>query len=95
MVQGGSFTLSNPGADGNLFGISVIRQPEVAILRAGAVVKRPVVRELEGEDAIVVRPMMYAALSYDHRVIDGRTGNAFLRAVVDRLEQMPPLLGAR
>lgn len=80
-VSGGSFTVSNPGRDGNLFGISIIRQPEVAILRLGSIVKRAVVREVEGEDVIVVRPMMYAALSYDHRVIDGRTGNAFLNRV--------------
>jgi 2-oxoglutarate dehydrogenase E2 component (dihydrolipoamide succinyltransferase) len=86
-IGGGSFTISNPGKDGNLFGVSIIRQPEVAILRMGAIVKRPVVREIEGEDAIVVRPMMYAALSYDHRVIDGRVGNAFLHRVTELIAQ--------
>lgn len=92
-LAGGSFTVSNPGRDGNLFGISVIRQPEVAILRTGEIQKRAVVRELAGEDAIVIRPVMYAALSYDHRVIDGATGNAFLHALRARLEAEP--LGAR
>lgn len=84
-VAGGSFTISNPGRDGNLFGVSIIRQPEVGILRIGAIVKRPVVRQIEGEDAIVIRPIMYACLSYDHRVIDGRAGNAFLKEIVDGL----------
>lgn len=93
-LAGGSFTLSNPGRDGNLFGISIIRQPEVAILRAGSVVKRAVVRERDGEDAIVVRAMMYAALSYDHRVLDGQVANAFLRTLVGRLESMTPRLGS-
>lgn len=92
-LAGGSFTVSNPGRDGNLFGISVIRQPEVAILRTGEIQKRAVVRELAGEDAIVIRPVMYAALSYDHRVIDGATGNAFLHALRVRLESQP-LAGA-
>ncbi len=82
-VQSGSFTISNPGRDGNLVGISVIRQPEVAILRLGSITKRPVVRPIEGEDAIVIRPIMYAALSYDHRVIDGRKGNAFLKRLTE------------
>lgn len=88
-LAGGSFTVSNPGRDGNLFGISVIRQPEVAILRTGEIQKRAVVRELAGEDAIVIRPVMFAALSYDHRVIDGATGNAFLHALRARLESEP------
>jgi 2-oxoglutarate dehydrogenase E2 component (dihydrolipoamide succinyltransferase) len=85
-LAGGSFTLSNPGRDGNLFGISIIRQPEVAILRIGEITKRAVVREVAGEDAILIRPMMYAALSYDHRVIDGSKGNAFLHRVKALLE---------
>lgn len=93
-LGGGSFTLSNPGRDGNLFGISIIRQPEVAILRTGSIVKRAVVREMDGEDVIVVRPMMYAALSYDHRVLDGGVANAFLRTWVNRLESMAPRLGS-
>jgi 2-oxoglutarate dehydrogenase E2 component (dihydrolipoamide succinyltransferase) len=85
-LAGGSFTISNPGRRGNLFGVSIIRQPEVAILRIGAAVKRPVVREIDGEDVIVVRPMMYAALSYDHRVIDGRVANDFLYRLTEILQ---------
>ncbi len=88
----GSFTLSNPGREGNLFGISIIRQPEVAIMRMGSVVKRAVVKTIDGEDHIVIRPMMYAALSYDHRVVDGRDGNAFLTRVVRLLTNVKPSL---
>ncbi|MCK6551987.1 2-oxo acid dehydrogenase subunit E2, partial [Myxococcota bacterium] len=91
-LGGGSFTISNPGKDGNLYGVSIIRQPEVAILRMGSIVKRPVVREIEGEDVIVVRPMMYAALSYDHRVIDGRKGNGFLTRLTQLLASQRPVL---
>ena len=87
----GSFTISNPGKDGNLFGVSIIRQPEVGILRIGSIVKRPVVREFEGEDIVVVRPIMYAALSYDHRVIDGAIGNGFLTLIKALLEEARPL----
>ncbi|MCB9646459.1 MAG: 2-oxo acid dehydrogenase subunit E2 [Deltaproteobacteria bacterium] len=91
-ISNGTFTLSNPGRDGNLFGISIIRQPEVGILRIGSIVKRPVVREVDGEDVVVVRPIMYAALSYDHRVIDGRTGNGFLARVAALLAGARPQL---
>ncbi|MCA1829388.1 MAG: 2-oxo acid dehydrogenase subunit E2 [Myxococcales bacterium] len=77
-LSGGSFTVSNPGLKGNLFGAAIINQPQVGILRMGEIVKRPMVRELDGEDVIVIRPMMYLTLSYDHRVIDGVTGNGFL-----------------
>jgi pyruvate/2-oxoglutarate dehydrogenase complex dihydrolipoamide acyltransferase (E2) component len=91
-LAGGTFTLSNPGREGNLYGASIIRQPEVAILRIGTLVKRPVVRELGGEDVVVVRPMMYACLSYDHRVIDGRLGNAFLHRIAHLLTHARPAL---
>jgi 2-oxoglutarate dehydrogenase E2 component (dihydrolipoamide succinyltransferase) len=77
-LAGGSFTLSNPGREGNLFGFAIINQPQVGILRMGEVKKRPVVLAVDGEDAIAVRTMMYLALSYDHRVIDGVLGNRFL-----------------
>jgi len=77
-LSGGSFTLSNPGREGNLYGFAIINQPQVGILRMGEVKKRPVVIEADGADAIAVRPMMYLALSYDHRVIDGVLGNRFL-----------------
>ena len=86
-LSGGSFTVSNPGLKGNLFGAAIINQPQVGILRMGEIVKRAVVRELAGEDAIVIRPMMYLTLSYDHRVIDGVTGNGFLHRVRELIEE--------
>src|SRR4051812_47974977 len=86
-LSGGSFTVSNPGLKGNLFGAAIINQPQVGILRMGEIVKRPVVRELDGEDVIVIRPMMYVTLSYDHRVIDGVTGNGFLHRVRELIEE--------
>ena len=86
-LSGGSFTVSNPGLKGNLWGVSIINQPQVGILRMGEIVKRAVVREIDGQDVIVVRQMMYLTLSYDHRVIDGVTGNAFLHRVRELLEE--------
>ena len=86
-LSGGTFTVSNPGKKGNLFGTPIISQPQVGILRMGEVVKRPVVVEVNGEDAIAIRPMMYLALSYDHRVVDGLTANEFLHRVKEHLEQ--------
>jgi len=86
-LSGGSFTVSNPGLKGNLWGASIINHPQVGILRMGEIVKRPVVREIEGQDAIVVRQMMYVTLSYDHRVIDGVIGNSFLHRVRELLEE--------
>jgi 2-oxoglutarate dehydrogenase E2 component (dihydrolipoamide succinyltransferase) len=85
-LSGGSFTISNPGLQGNLFGAAIINQPQVGIVRMGEIVKRAVVRQIEGEDAIIIRPMMYLTLSYDHRVIDGVTGNGFLRRVRELIE---------
>jgi len=85
-LSGGSFTVSNPGLKGNLFGAAIINQPQVGILRMGEIVKRPVVRELDGDDVIVIRQMMYLTLSYDHRVIDGVTGNSFLHRVRELIE---------
>src|SRR5437764_7033182 len=86
-LSGGSFTVSNPGLKGNLFGAAIINQPQVGILRMGEIVKRAVVREIDGEDAIVIRQMMYLTLSYDHRVIDGVTGNGFLHRVRELIEE--------
>jgi len=85
-LSGGSFTVSNPGLQGNLFGAAIINQPQVGILRMGEIVKRAVVRELDGQDAIVIRQMMYLTLSYDHRVIDGVNGNGFLHRVRELIE---------
>jgi 2-oxoglutarate dehydrogenase E2 component (dihydrolipoamide succinyltransferase) len=86
-LAGGSFTLTNPGREGNLFGFAIINQPQVGILRMGEIKKRPMVIEGDGEDAIAIRTMMYLALSYDHRVIDGVLGNRFLYRAARILEE--------
>jgi 2-oxoglutarate dehydrogenase E2 component (dihydrolipoamide succinyltransferase) len=85
-LKGGTFTVSNPGREGNLYGFAIINQPQVGILRMGEIVKRPVVRSVAGDDAIVIRPIMYLALSYDHRAVDGAPANAFLHRVRELLE---------
>ena len=85
-LTGGTFTVTNPGRKGNLFGTPIISQPQVGILRLGEVVKRAVVVTVDGEDSIVVRPMMYLSLSYDHRVVDGLTANEFLHRIKEHLE---------
>jgi 2-oxoglutarate dehydrogenase E2 component (dihydrolipoamide succinyltransferase) len=86
-LHGGTFTVSNPGRHGNLYGFAIINQPQVAILRMGEIVRRPVVRTVGGEDAIVVRPIMHLALSYDHRAVDGAPANAFLHRIRELLEE--------
>ena len=85
-LRGGTFTISNPGRKGNLYGFAIINQPQVGILRMGEMIKRPVVRTVNGEDAIVIRAMMHLALSYDHRAVDGSPANAFLFRVRELLE---------
>jgi len=85
-LKGGTFTISNPGRKGNLYGFAIINQPQVGILRMGEMVKRPVVRSIDGQDAIVIRPMMHLALSYDHRAVDGAPANGFLYRVRELLE---------
>jgi 2-oxoglutarate dehydrogenase E2 component (dihydrolipoamide succinyltransferase) len=85
-VSGGTFTVSNPGIKGNLWGTPIINHPQAGILRMGEVVKRPMVVERDGEDSIVIRPMMYLAFAYDHRIIDGVIGNAYLHRVRELLE---------
>jgi 2-oxoglutarate dehydrogenase E2 component (dihydrolipoamide succinyltransferase) len=86
-LKGGTFTISNPGRFGNLYGFAIINQPQVGILRMGEIVKRPVVRTLDGEDAIVIRPIMHLALSYDHRAVDGAPANGFLHRIRELLEE--------
>jgi len=81
-VQGGTFTITNPGIFGNLFGFPIINQPQVAILGVGAIKKRPVVID----DAIAIRSMVYISMSYDHRIIDGALGGKFLQRIVQYLE---------
>ncbi len=85
-IKGGTFTITNYGVFGTLFGTPIINQPEVAILGVGAVVKRPVVIEVESTDTIAIRPMMYLTLSHDHRLVDGMLGGLFLKSLKDKLE---------
>ncbi|NUN08722.1 MAG: 2-oxoglutarate dehydrogenase, E2 component, dihydrolipoamide succinyltransferase [Ignavibacteriaceae bacterium] len=85
-IMGGTFTITNYGVFGTLFGTPIINQPEVAILGVGAVVKRPVVIEVDGNDMIAIKPMMYLTLSHDHRLVDGMLGGLFLKSIKDKLE---------
>jgi 2-oxoglutarate dehydrogenase E2 component (dihydrolipoamide succinyltransferase) len=85
-VQGGTFTITNPGVFGALFGMPIINQPQVAILGVGAIEKRPVVVD----DAIAIRPMAYLTLGYDHRIIDGAVADEFLSKVKQGLENFDP-----
>ncbi len=86
-LQGGTFTITNPGGFGTLFGTPVINQPQVAILGIGAFVKRPVVvTDDAGNDSIAIRTMAYITLTYDHRLIDGADGSYFLQDVKKVLE---------
>ncbi len=86
-IQGGTFTLTNYGTSGNLFGAPIINQPQVAILGTGAIVKRPVVKTLDdGSDVITIRSMTYLSLSYDHRIIDGSLAGFFLQTLCKTLE---------
>ena len=86
-LAGKTFTISNPGRKGNMVGGAIISQPNVGILRVGEIKKRVVVVEHEGEDLMAIHPIMYMALSYDHRVVDGVDANAFLYRVAEILEQ--------
>jgi pyruvate dehydrogenase E2 component (dihydrolipoamide acetyltransferase) len=81
-VQEGTFSITNPGVFGGLFGLPIISQPNVGILGLGAIEKRPVVVD----DAIAIRSMCYITLSYDHRVVDGAVAHQFLHKVKDTLE---------
>ena len=86
-LGGGTFTLTNTGSRGALFDTPIINQPQVAILGLGAVVKRPmVVKGADGGETIAIRSMVYLALSYDHRVVDGADAARFLVTLKDRLE---------
>ena len=85
--QGGTFTITNFGSFRNLIGTPIISQPQVAILATGSIEKKPAVMETPTGDAIVVRHKMFLSLSYDHRVIDGALGGAFLRRIADILEE--------
>ncbi|MFD4419908.1 2-oxoglutarate dehydrogenase, E2 component, dihydrolipoamide succinyltransferase [Agromyces sp. NPDC058484] len=86
-LSGGTFTLTNTGSRGALFDTPVVFLPQSAILGTGIVVKRPVIVSEDGSDAIAIRSMVYLALSYDHRIIDGADAARFLTAVKERLEE--------
>ena len=87
-LSGGTFTLTNTGSRGALFDTPIINQPQVAILGLGAVVKRPMVmRGEDGGETIAIRSMVYLALSYDHRVVDGADAARFLVTLKERLEE--------
>ena len=86
-LGGGTFTLTNTGSRGALFDTPIINQPQVAILGLGSIVKRPmVVKGADGGETIAIRSMVYLALSYDHRVVDGADAARFLVTLKDRLE---------
>ena len=87
-LSGGTFTITNTGSRGALFDTPILNQPQVAMLGTGAIVKRPVVvTDADGGETIAIRSMMYLALSYDHRVVDGADAARFLGTVKARLEQ--------
>jgi len=89
-LVGGTFTLTNYGSVGNLMGTPIINQPQVAILGTGAIVKKPVVLETTEGDVIAIRHCMYLSMSYDHRIIDGAHGGAYLQRVCQLLEAIDP-----
>ena len=89
-IQGGSFTITNVGVFGNLFGTPIVNQPQVAILGTGVIEKRPVVvQDTLGNDVIGIRHMSYFGLSYDHRVVDGAMAAFFLNKLKDVIENFP------
>ena len=89
-VRGGTFTISNHGVSGSLFAAPIIiAQPQSAILGVGKLEKRVVVREIDGADAIQIRPMAYVSLTIDHRVVDGHQTNGWLTRFVELLENWP------
>jgi len=86
-VQGGTFTITNPGGFGTFHGTPIISQPQVGILGTYAIVKRPwVVQDELGHDVIAIRPMMNITLTYDHRLVDGAYSGQFLRDLREKLE---------
>ncbi len=86
-ISGGTFTITNPGVYGDTFGLPIINQPQVAIQGVGAIVKRPVVvTGPDGTDFIAIRQIMFSSLGFDHRIIDGATGDLFMAFVKKELE---------
>lgn len=89
-IQGGTYTLTNVGTFGNVLGTPIINQPQVAIMAAGAIIKKPAVIETPEGDFIGIRQKMFLSHSYDHRVVDGALGGSFVRRVADYLEAFDP-----
>jgi len=89
-ISGGTYTVTNVGTFGNVMGTPIINQPQVAIMAAGAIVKKPAVIETAEGDMIAIRHKMFLSHSYDHRVVDGALGGMFVRRVADYLEQFDP-----
>ena len=86
-VQGGTFTITNPGIFGAKFGMPIISQPQVAIMGVGAITKKPVVlTDKEGNDTIAIRSMMHLSIGYDHRIVDGAVADQFMSVVKAYLE---------
>jgi len=86
-LKGGTFTITNPGVFGSLFGTPVINQPQVAILGIGAIEKRPMVMtDADGCDTIAIRVMSYFGITYDHRLVDGADADHFMNSVKKMLE---------
>jgi 2-oxoglutarate dehydrogenase E2 component (dihydrolipoamide succinyltransferase) len=86
-ISGGTFSITNFGSFRNIIGTPIINQPQVGILATGIIEKKPAVIETPTGDAIVVRHKMFLSLSYDHRIVDGAMGGAFLRKIADILEE--------
>ncbi len=89
-IQDGTFTITNFGVFGSVWGIPIINQPQVAILGVGTLMKKPVVIERDGEDAVAVRPVLTLTLSFDHRIVDGALGGKYLERVKRYLEEFTP-----
>ena len=86
-LKGGTFTVTNPGVFGSLFGTPIINQPQVAIMGIGTIEKRPVVMpDADGADTIAIRTMSYFGITYDHRLVDGADADHFMNDVKKVLE---------
>jgi 2-oxoglutarate dehydrogenase E2 component (dihydrolipoamide succinyltransferase) len=87
-IEGSTFSVTNYGIFGNIIGLPIINQPNVAILGIGAIKKRPIVIEAESGDMIGIRSMAYISMSYDHRLVDGELGGRFMQRLVEYLEEI-------
>lgn len=91
-LKGGTFTLTSIGSIGGLFGVPIINYPEVAIMGINKIEKRPVVRQIDGQEQIVIRDMMHLSISCDHRVVDGAEAALFVKDVIQYLENPARLI---